>query len=64
MVVFWFLAHHLELALKNALKDMLFTRIDEMLLRVYYLYKKSPKKCHQLDEVHVVALLRSCLEST
>lgn len=60
VVVFWCLAHRLELALKNALQDTLFTRIDEMLLRVYYLYEKSPKKCHQLDDV--VASLRLCLE--
>ena len=31
-----------------------------MLLRAYYLYHKSPKKCCELDEV--VALLRMCLE--
>ena len=38
------LVHRLELALKDALKGTLFTVIDEMLLRVYYLYKNSPKE--------------------
>lgn len=54
------LVHRLELALKDALKATLFTAIDEMLLRVYYLYKYSPKKCHELDEV--IGALRLCLE--
>ena len=31
-----------------------------MLMRAYYLYEKSPKKCHELDEV--VASLREFLE--
>ena len=43
--VFWYLAHRLEFALKDALKDTLFKSVDEMLLQVYYLYEKSPKKC-------------------
>ena len=61
VVVFWCLAHRLELALKDALNGTLFAAIDEMLLRVYYLYKNSPKKCHELEEV--IANLRECLES-
>ena len=60
IVVFWCLAHRLELALKDSLKDTLFSAIDEMLLRVYYLYHNSPKKCRELDEV--VLELRMCLE--
>ncbi len=39
--VFWCLAHRLELALKDALKDTLFQSVDDMLLRVYYVYEKS-----------------------
>ena len=39
VIVFWCLAHRLELALKDALKGTVFSAIDEMLLRVYYLYK-------------------------
>ena len=58
--VFWCLAHRLELALKDALNDTLFKSIDEMLLRVYYVYKKSPKKCRELEGV--IEELKSCLE--
>ena len=43
-VSFWCLAHRLELSLKDAFKG-------NMLMHAYYLYKKSPKKCHELDEV-------------
>ena len=60
VVFFWCLAHRLELALKDALKDSLFSSIDEMLLRVYYLYHKSPKKCRELDDV--VESLKLCFE--
>ena len=54
---FWCLAHRLELALKDSLKT---TYLDEMLLRLYYLYEKSSKKCAQLDEA--VQELRLCME--
>ena len=37
-------------------------QMDEMLLRVYYLYEKSPKKCVELNEI--VSELRQCLEPT
>ncbi len=60
VVVFWCLAHRLELALKDSLKDTLFSVIDEMLLRIYYLYHNSPKKCRELDDV--VQALKMCLE--
>ena len=49
--VFWCLAHRLELALKDTLKGTLFKSVDEMLLQVYYLYEKSPKKCRELETV-------------
>ena len=62
VLVFWCLAHRLELALKDFLKGTLFSEIYEMLLRLYFLYEKSPKKCPELDGV--VASLRECLEST
>ena len=42
------MAHRLELALKDALKATLFHEIDEMLMQIYYLYIKSPKKCREL----------------
>ena len=51
IVVFWCFAHRLELALKDALSKTYFTTVDELLLRIYYLYEKSPKKCHELNEV-------------
>jgi len=61
VISFWCLAHRLELSLKDALtSSSLYITIDEMLMRAYYLYKKSPKKCHELDDV--VASLRQCLE--
>lgn len=62
IVVFWCLAHRLELALKDALKSTLFVQVDELLLRLYYLYEKSPKKCVELDEV--ISELKQCLEPT
>ena len=62
VVVFWCLAHWLELALKDALSSTLFSSIDNMLMRLYYLYEKSPKKCRELEDV--VAELRVCLEAT
>ena len=34
--------HELELSLKDALKGSYFDAIDELLLRLYYLYEKSP----------------------
>ena len=62
VVVFWCLAHRLELSLKDALSSTLFSSIDNMLMRLYYLYEKSPKKCRELEDV--VAELRMCLEAT
>ena len=47
----WCLAHRLELAIKDALKGTFFDQIDEMLLRLYYIYERSPKKCRQLEEI-------------
>ena len=40
----WCLAHRVALAVKDALKGTCFNLIDEMLLRLYYIYEKSPKK--------------------
>ena len=47
----WCLAHRLELAIKDALKSTSFDLIDDMLLRLYYIYEKSPKKCRELEEI-------------
>ncbi len=55
----WCLAHRVELALKDALKQTAFEQIEEMLLRLYLLYEKSPKKCRQLEEI--ITDLRGCL---
>ena len=35
--------HHLHLAINDAFKNNNFNNIDEMLMKFYYLYKKSPK---------------------
>ena len=58
----WCLAHRLELGVKDALKDTSFADIDEMLLKLYYLYERSPKKCRQLEDI--IAELKECFEFT
>ena len=58
----WCIAHRLELALKDALQSTFFRTIDEVLLWVYYLYSKAPKKCRVLEEV--VEDLKCCLDSS
>ena len=40
----WCYAHRLELSSKNGLVSVLFKSIEEILLRLYYIYEKSPKK--------------------
>ena len=49
----WCYAHRLELACKDAFSSCLFQDIDEMLLRLYYLYEKSPRKCRELSDLIV-----------
>ena len=39
----WCIAHRLELSLRDGLKRTEFDIIDEMLLRLYYIYENSPK---------------------
>jgi len=56
----WCLAHRQELALKDALRGTTFDHLDEMLIRLYYVYAKSPKKCRELEEV--VGDLRQSIE--
>ena len=48
----WCIAHRLELAIKNALQGTIFNTIDEMILRLFYLNQKAPKKLRQLRELH------------
>ena len=59
--MFWCLAHCLELSLKDALASTYFYVIDDMLMRIYYLYEKSPKKCAELADV---VDERQCLEES
>ena len=47
----WCYGHRLELACKDAFSSHLFQDIDEMMLRLYYLYEKSPKKCRELSDL-------------
>ena len=47
----WCYAHLLELACKDAFSSRLFRDIDDMLLRLYYLYEKSPRKCRELSDL-------------
>ena len=47
----WCFAHCLELASKDGLQSSLFREVEEMLLRLYYLYKKSPKKTRELESI-------------
>ena len=52
--------YRLELAIKDALKGTLFDDVDDMILRLYYLYEKSPKKCRELKDI--VSDLQACLQ--
>ena len=42
--------HRLELAIKDASKGTFFSEIDTMMLKLYYLYKKSLKRLRELNE--------------
>ena len=55
----WCMAHRLELAVKDALKSTAFDSIDDLLLRLYYIYEKSSKKCRELEDI--VTDLKQCL---
>ena len=56
----WCLAHRLELSIKDALKGTWFNDIDSMLLQLYYIYERSPKKCRELEDI--ITDLKECLE--
>ena len=47
----WCYAHRLELACKDAFSSNLYSHIEEMLLRLYYVYEKSPKKSKVLNNI-------------
>jgi len=55
----WYMAHRLELAVKDALRHTRYDMIDHMLLWLYLLHESSPKKCYKLEEN--VLELRECL---
>ena len=48
----WCVAHRLELALKDSFKETFFSSIDDILLKMFYLYEKSPKKFRLLQDVY------------
>ena len=54
----WCRAHCLELAIEDALKPTAFVQVDERLLRHYYLYEKSRKRCRQLEGI--ISDLKAC----
>ena len=43
--------HRIELALKNAFEKTFFSKIENMLTKLYYLYQKSPKRYRELKEL-------------
>ena len=55
----WCVAHHLEPALKDSLGKTTFSGGDKLILHMYFLYKKSPKKLQQLREL--VNVLKKCM---
>lgn len=56
----WCMAHRLELAVRDALKSTTFDMIDDLLLKLYYLYEKSPKKCRELEDI--IQDLKNCFD--
>ena len=57
IAMFWCLAHRLELSIKDALNPTFFSMINDVLMRMYYVYHKSPKKCRDLE--HIIVELKS-----
>ena len=47
----WCYSHRLELACKDALSSRLFKDTEEMLLRLYLIHAKSPKKSRELSDI-------------
>ena len=47
----WCYAHRLEFACKDSFSSILFKEIQDVLLRLYYLYEKSPKKSRELVDI-------------
>ena len=61
-VVVWCSAHRLELAIKDSLKDTFFFTIKERMLHLYYIYRKAPIKCRELEDP--IAELSECLDTS
>ena len=51
ITVGWCITHQLKLALKDSLKGTDFDDTNDLILKMYYLYKRSPKKLHQLKKL-------------
>ena len=51
----WYLAHRLELTVKDTLKGKTFDNIDDMLLKLYYVFTKKLLKMQRIR--------RSCVRS-
>ena len=49
----WCLAHSLELAVIAAFQGTAFNSVDEMMLHLYYIYEKTPRKSCELEEIFV-----------
>ena len=43
--------HRLELSIKDAFKTDAIVKIDEMLIKLHYMYQKSPKRLHELKRM-------------
>ena len=47
----WCFAHRLELAVADAFKDTQFEEIEEILVNLFYLYKRSPERFTELKDI-------------
>ena len=55
----WCLAHRLRLSIKDVLTGTVFDHVDDMLLRLFYLYNKSAKQCMEIQDI--ISDLQQCL---
>ena len=39
----WCMTHRLKFAIQDALKEMVFEEVEDMILRIFYLYQKTQK---------------------
>ena len=50
-----------RIGIEECLKgNPVFKAVDDMLLRLYYLYKKSPKKCQEMNDFQIVVGTSPC----